>query len=264
MKIYRSGLNHQKGFTLIELLVVVVIIGLLTTVATTNYMTSQAKARDGARKTQVNSIASAIETFYAVKKKFPGKGPVTDRSIYNSDYLASSKGCEDIIDSDVNIPTVPTQKFYIEYSYKPLADARKCNKIISSSSLFTPDQYSPSPTWIPEMGDYLSPAPVDKQYLSSAGNQGVNSDSYISMLDGKNGSNKTRTYAYMKLESGYAIYTKLETQGDKDALNGKIQISCENAGFNFDTTDEFCYTSSSKTPILPLKITNDNLYLVRR
>lgn len=264
MKIYKKG---QKGFTLIELLVVVVIIGLLTTVATTNYMASQAKARDGARKTQTSSIATAIETFYAVKKKFPGKGP-TDTE-YSNDFITNYADCETPITSNLNI--LPT-KYYIEYSYKPLynsigATNLSCNlrnnTAAGANPSYVKEQYSPFPTWIPEMGDYLTPAPVDKKYQSSIGISGVNNDAYKSMLAS---GNKTRTYAYMKLDSGYMVYTKLETSDDKNALNGKEKVSCENAGLNYHdvTGDEYCYTESTNTPIIPLKINADNLYIIRR
>lgn len=264
MRYNKGRLNLQKGFTLIELLVVVVIIGLLTTVATTNYMSSQAKARDGARKTQTNSIASAIETFYAVKKKFPGKGPVD--SDYSADFKNKYAGCENVISSDSTI--TGTQKYFIEYSYKPLDDTndnKKCNLRENLAGQYDPTEYSPFPTWIPEMGDYLSPAPVDKQYQSSRGKQGVNTDPHISLLDGNN--NQTRTYTYIKLDSGYAIYTQLETSNDKDSLNGKIDISCKNAGLNFNSSDSsnpYCYTETTNKPVIPIKITNSNLYLVRR
>lgn len=61
----------QKGFTLIELIIAVVIIGILTTVATVNYEKVRAKSRDSKRKKDIASIAMAIDAYYTVEKKYP-------------------------------------------------------------------------------------------------------------------------------------------------------------------------------------------------
>ena len=55
-----------KGFTLIELMVVIVIIGLLSSLATTSYLRAQTSARDNTRKTDISALSAAIETYYAL------------------------------------------------------------------------------------------------------------------------------------------------------------------------------------------------------
>jgi prepilin-type N-terminal cleavage/methylation domain-containing protein len=51
----------RKGFTLIELLVVIAIIGLLSTLSVVSLNSARGKARDAARKSDMNSLATAME-----------------------------------------------------------------------------------------------------------------------------------------------------------------------------------------------------------
>jgi general secretion pathway protein G len=57
-------MKNRKGFTLIELLVVIFIIGLLTTIiyVSTGYL--RAKSRDAQKLTDINKVASALESYY--------------------------------------------------------------------------------------------------------------------------------------------------------------------------------------------------------
>lgn len=50
-----------RGFTLIELLVTITIIAIMATIGVTAYSTSQASARDGRRRSEVEQIGKAIE-----------------------------------------------------------------------------------------------------------------------------------------------------------------------------------------------------------
>lgn len=65
----------QRGFTLIELIVTMVIIGILTTVATVNYEKVRAKSRDSKRKIDLSNMAIAMDSYYVDEKKFPGIAP---------------------------------------------------------------------------------------------------------------------------------------------------------------------------------------------
>lgn len=57
--------SHNKGFTLLEILVVLGIISLIVAVTTVSFSTSQKKARDVRRKTDLRSIAQALEQYYS-------------------------------------------------------------------------------------------------------------------------------------------------------------------------------------------------------
>lgn len=58
-------MRNKKGFTLIELLVVIAIIGLLSTLAVVSLNGARQKARDAKRKSDLNSIATAMEMYKA-------------------------------------------------------------------------------------------------------------------------------------------------------------------------------------------------------
>lgn len=52
----------KRGFTLIELLVTITIIAILAAISVSIYATAQANARDGRRRSELNSIAESIES----------------------------------------------------------------------------------------------------------------------------------------------------------------------------------------------------------
>ncbi len=52
-----------KGFTLIEILIVVAMLGLLTTMVSFTFRSSQAKARDAQRKSDLSQYRNALEAF---------------------------------------------------------------------------------------------------------------------------------------------------------------------------------------------------------
>lgn len=54
----------RRGFTAVELLITITIMGILLTVAVVSLISSQTQARDEERKTDVQTIANHLETFY--------------------------------------------------------------------------------------------------------------------------------------------------------------------------------------------------------
>ncbi len=61
----------KKGFTLLELLLVMVILGILATLITGNFINSLKKGRDAKRKSDLDQIQKALEMYYEDKKIYP-------------------------------------------------------------------------------------------------------------------------------------------------------------------------------------------------
>ena len=61
----------KKGFTLIEMLVVVAIIGVLASIIVPNFLSSQARARDAQRKSDLTQIGRALELYYQDYGTYP-------------------------------------------------------------------------------------------------------------------------------------------------------------------------------------------------
>jgi type II secretion system protein G len=61
----------RNGFTLVEILIVIAIMGILALVTVTQFTAAKTKARDVARKSDLNTVAKALNTFYADYGKFP-------------------------------------------------------------------------------------------------------------------------------------------------------------------------------------------------
>ena len=56
--------RKASGFTLIELLVVMAILGILTTIVASSFSSSQEKAHDARRKSDLEGLAKALEVYY--------------------------------------------------------------------------------------------------------------------------------------------------------------------------------------------------------
>jgi len=84
-KLYRvSRLTYpvsHRGFTLVELIVVITIIGILAGLGFTNYATSQARARDGKRKVDLEQVRSALEMYRTDSGSYPGGTLVSGNDI---------------------------------------------------------------------------------------------------------------------------------------------------------------------------------------
>ncbi len=78
-------LIHKQGFTLIELLIVMTILGILSTVGFANFQNSRIKAKDIARKTDLQTIAKSLEAYANDYRAYPnssnGKIQVNGSSI---------------------------------------------------------------------------------------------------------------------------------------------------------------------------------------
>jgi type II secretion system protein G len=72
----RKALDEKdsKGFTLIELLVVIVIIGILAAIAIPIFLNQRKKAGDAAVKSDLRSVATALETAFTDNNAYPAAG----------------------------------------------------------------------------------------------------------------------------------------------------------------------------------------------
>lgn len=59
--------NTQYGFTITEIIIVIIVLGILIALIVNSFATVQAKGRDTDRKTEINSIATALESCYNTK-----------------------------------------------------------------------------------------------------------------------------------------------------------------------------------------------------
>jgi len=178
---------QKRGFTLIELLVVIVIIGLLTAVATTAFLTAQRNTRDNSRKTAVQSIANALEAYKLINQTYPGQLNATTDT-------ANCSGNTNIVGGIT----------YSAYYDSPSA-AAGCTPIGSVS-------FAPAPNWIPGLSQYINPAPVEPRYVGKDGT--ITAGGQFDSKGAPNGaSNSTRTFSYQKTATGYYVNTKLEGDG---------------------------------------------------
>ncbi len=60
-----------QGFTLVELLVVIAILAILATLGVTNFQSARIKARDLARKSDLQTIAKSLETYVNDHRAYP-------------------------------------------------------------------------------------------------------------------------------------------------------------------------------------------------
>lgn len=64
-------INFKRGFTLIELLVVIAIIGILIAVGSISYTRAVKLSRDSRRKTDLEQIRQALETYRSENNAYP-------------------------------------------------------------------------------------------------------------------------------------------------------------------------------------------------
>jgi prepilin-type N-terminal cleavage/methylation domain-containing protein len=68
----------QRGFTIVELLIVIVVIAILAALVLNTFAGVQQRARDTQRQTDIRTISSQLEVFYADRIHYPTYAELTD------------------------------------------------------------------------------------------------------------------------------------------------------------------------------------------
>ena len=172
--------TFKKGFTLVELLIVMVILGILTTIVAASFRSSQEKARDTRRKSDLAAVADAVELYFNDTGEYPqddGSGNIdgftwgeefvdangtvymiklpqektSAKSYYyyseptNGTYTKYALFTRLENDQDKDIPTNPTDpEIFQYYANTNCGGGTTCNYAISSTNTNPEDLGSPA------------------------------------------------------------------------------------------------------------------------
>lgn len=92
MKNYVFQHKNIKGFTLIELLVVISIIGILTAISAFALLGTREAGRDAKRKTDLETIRSALEIYKADCNRYPATLPAVNSPLQGNPSAANCTG----------------------------------------------------------------------------------------------------------------------------------------------------------------------------
>lgn len=82
--------RKQSGFTIVELLIVIVVIGILAAIVITTFTGVQKKGRDADRKSDINSIYSQVEVYFAENSRYPSLAQLNDATFRNDNMQGLS------------------------------------------------------------------------------------------------------------------------------------------------------------------------------
>lgn len=77
-------INRRAGYTLIELLIVITIVGVLVAISAISYLTALKQSRDTKRKTDLEQVRQALETYRAENGVYPD-----DTGSLSPDYITA-------------------------------------------------------------------------------------------------------------------------------------------------------------------------------
>jgi len=122
----------RYGFTIVELIIIITIMGILITLGVVNLNGSQANARDAKRKTDIETIAIHLETFYTSG---------TDGSISVGRYPST----DELFGTDSNI-RIPIVLRDIDLASVKAPGISNISLFAATNNLQTANNVIPSPT----------------------------------------------------------------------------------------------------------------------
>lgn len=112
--------KDQKGFTIVELLIVIVIIGILAGLVVTQFIGANQSARDSERKTDINSVASQLEVYFAKSGGYPTLANLTDGTWRSGNqFNAGDQGKALIAPNGTDAPDDAATPVANRYAYIP-------------------------------------------------------------------------------------------------------------------------------------------------
>jgi prepilin-type N-terminal cleavage/methylation domain-containing protein len=84
--------KRESGFTIVELLIVIVVIGLLAALVITTYSGIQAKARNSKRQTDVQSVQTQVEAYFAQNGHYPSFADLSSSSWLTTNMKSMDQG----------------------------------------------------------------------------------------------------------------------------------------------------------------------------
>ncbi len=115
--------KNQSGFTIVELLIVIVIIGILAGLVITTFVGIQGRARNSERQTDINSISTQLEGYFAKNSGYPSLADLNSGTWRTNNEVKIGDG--DKAFADPSSPTTVTLSGTVpsavgnSYSYVP-------------------------------------------------------------------------------------------------------------------------------------------------
>lgn len=114
--------KNESGFTLIELLVVIAILGILAAISLAIFSTSQTKARDSERKSDLKQISNALEIYYNDYNSYPPSSGGKISGCPATTNTACVWGAGQFTDGrTIYLKTVPKDPSVLNYYYRTVA-----------------------------------------------------------------------------------------------------------------------------------------------